>query len=298
MSALGSRSDAAAAPAAVAVVTDSTASLPSGLAAERGITVVPLQVVIGATSYDEGTEDGATPQMLAEALRTWTPVSTSRPNPEEMLAVYERLAEAGAAEIVSVHLSADLSGTYESAQLAAKRAPVPVFPVNSAQVGMGTGFAVLAAADARDAGRDGFEVAEAARARAGAATSLFYVDTLEYLRRGGRMGAAAALVGSALAVKPILKVEGGRIVPHERVRTAGKALARLADLAVEAAGEGAVEVAVAHLANVERAGDLAERLTRELGAGLEGREVVVGEIGAVLGAHVGPGMVAVTVSRR
>lgn len=282
----------------VAIVTDSTASLPADVVAMRGITVVPLQVVVGATSYDEGVEGGATPQMLADALRAWTPVSTSRPNPDEMLEVYQRLAAEGATEIVSVHLSGELSGTFESAQLAARKAPVPVLAVDSRQVGMGTGFAVLSAADARDAGGDASAIAAAARRRAGTATSLFYVDTLEYLRRGGRMGAASALIGSALAVKPILRIEDGRVAPFERVRTAGKALHRLEELAVDAAGSAPVDLAVAHLASPERAGTLAARLGERLAAGLEGREVHLGEIGAVLGAHVGPGMVAVVVARR
>src|SRR5580765_2460659 len=128
----------------LALVTDSTASLTPEVASKCCVTVVPLQVVIGAESYDEGVEGGATPEMLAEALQAWTPVSTSRPNPDEMLEVYERLASEGATGIVSIHLSADLSGTFESAQLAARRASVPVFAVDSRQVGMGTGFAVLA----------------------------------------------------------------------------------------------------------------------------------------------------------
>jgi DegV family protein with EDD domain len=214
-----------------------------------------------------------------------------------MLEIYERLAADGATEIVSIHLSGELSGTVESAQLAARKAPVPVLAVDSRQVGMGTGFAVLAAADARDAGADGAAMAAAARRRISLTTSLFYVDTLEYLRRGGRVGAAAALVGSALAVKPILRIDDGRVVPYERVRTAGKALARLEELAVDAAGSAKVEVAVAHLANADRAATLADRLGDRIAPGLEGRPVHVGEIGAVLGAHVGPGMVAVTVAR-
>lgn len=281
----------------IAIVTDSTASLPPDLVARHDLTVVPLQVVIGAHCYDEGVEGGVTPEGLAEALREWVPVSTSRPNPEVMLAAYERLAAAGATEIVAVHLSGELSGTFESAMVAARRAPVPVHPVDSRQVGIGTGFAVLAAAEARDAGADAEAVVAAARRQAEATTSLFYVDTLEYLRRGGRIGAAAALLGSALAVKPILEVEDGRIGPRERVRTAARALARLEELAVEAAGDGPVRVAVAHLASPERAGQLALSLTQRLVDRLEGREVVVGEIGAVLGAHVGPGMVAICVAR-
>jgi DegV family protein with EDD domain len=282
----------------VALVTDSTASLPAEIAAARDITVVPLQVVIGATSYDEGVDGGATPEMLAEALRAWTPVSTSRPNPEEMLEVYERLAADGASQIVSIHLSGDLSGTYESAQVAARKASVQVLTVDSRQVGMAIGFAVMGAADVRDEGGDAGAIAAAARRRASTTTSLFYVDTLEYLRRGGRMGAAAALVGSALAVKPILRIEDGRVVPFERVRTAAKALSRLEELAVDAAGSAPVDVAVAHLASPDRGATLAQRLGERLAPGLEDRPVHVGEIGAVLGAHVGPGMVAVCVSRR
>ena len=282
----------------LALVTDSTASLTPEVASRCCVTVVPLQVVIGAESYDEGVEGGATAEMLAEALRAWTPVSTSRPNPDEMLEVYERLAAEGATGIVSIHLSADLSGTYESAQLAARRCSIPVVAVDSRQVGMGTGFAVLAAVEARDSGADAATIAAAAKERAATTTSLFYVDTLEHLRRGGRVGAVGALLGTALAVKPILKVEDGRIGPFERVRTSGKALGRLEELAVEAAGDAPVDGAVAHLASPERAGVLAEKLTARLADGLEGREVAVGEIGAVLGAHVGPGMVAVSVARR
>lgn len=283
----------------VVLVTDSTASLSAEAVAGHGITVVPLQVVIGATSYDEsGGDDCVTPQMLADALRAWTPVSTSRPNPEAILETYEKLAADGADSIVSVHISAELSGTFESAQLAARRSSVPVTLVDSRQVGMGTGYAVLAAAEAIAAGADAPTAGAAARTRAAQTTSLFYVDTLEYLRRGGRMGAAAALLGSALAVKPILKVEEGRIGPFEKVRTSAKALSRLEELAVEAAGDADVDVAVAHLASPDRAADLASRLSKRLEKGLGEREVSLGEIGAVLGAHVGPGMVAVAVSRR
>src|SRR6187200_2725328 len=236
--------------------------------------------------------------MLAEALKEWTPVSTSRPNPEAILEHYERLAGEGAKEIVSVHISSELSGTFESAQLAARRASVPVTVVDSRQVGMGTGYAVLAAADAIAEGVDAVTAGNAARTRAANTDSLFYVDTLEYLRRGGRMGAAAALLGSALAVKPILRIDEGRIEPFEKVRTSAKALSRLEELAVEAAGDVEVDVAVAHLASPDRAIELGAKLTKRLGRQLGGREVSLGEIGAVLGAHVGPGMVAVAVSRR
>ena len=149
-----------------------------------------------------------------------------------LLEVYEAAARDGAKEIVSVHLSGDMSGTFESAQLAARQSPVPVVTVDSRQVGVATGYAALAAADVVDAGGTAEEAADAARARADASSSLFYVDTLEYLRRGGRIGAAAALFGGALAVKPLLTIEDGVVASLERVRTSGRALARLEELAV------------------------------------------------------------------
>ncbi|WP_210504193.1 DegV family protein [Nocardioides xinjiangensis] len=281
----------------VVVVTDSTASLPADLAEARGIRVVPLQVVIGAKVLDEG-PDGATPDVVAQALRDFVPVSTSRPAPAVFAELYRTLEAEGAEEVVSVHLSGEMSGTFESAQLATLEVGLPVHVVDSGQVGIATGYAALTAADVLDAGGSGEEAARAALARGESASSLFYVDTLEYLRRGGRMGAAAALFGSALSVKPLLEISEGRVVPRERVRTASRALARLAELAVEAAGEQPVDVCVAHLANAERAAELATTLAERLAPGLDGREVMCGELGAVLGAHVGPGMVAVCVAPR
>lgn len=282
----------------IALVTDSTAMLPAAQAAERGITVVPLQVIVGARAYEEGVDPEATPETIAEALRDYRPVSTSRPTPSAFLETYERLARDGADAILSIHLSSELSGTYESAQLAAREASVPVRAIDTRQLGMGTGYAVLAAADVVAAGGSFEQAAGAALARASRTTSLFYVDTLEYLRRGGRIGTAAALLGSALAVKPLLTLEDGRITTREKVRTAGRAVARLEELAVEAAEGHPVDVAVAHLAAPDRAAGLADRLRERLAANLEGRDVFAGEIGAVLGAHVGPGMVAVVLAPR
>jgi DegV family protein with EDD domain len=279
------------------VVTDSTASLPPEVAQERGIVVVPLQVVIGATVYDEGA-DGATPELVAQALKDFRPVSTSRPAPAALLEVYEKAAAEGADAVLAIHLSGDMSGSLESALLAAGDASIPVTVVDSRQVGVATGYAALSAADVLDAGGSVEEAAAAARRRADLATSLFYVDTLEYLRRGGRIGAAAALLGGALAVKPLLRIDEGRVANLERVRTSARALSRLEDLIVEAAGDLDVDVCVSHLANPDRAADLAGRLATRLATNLDGRDVWCGELGAVLGAHVGPGMVAACVAPR
>jgi DegV family protein with EDD domain len=277
----------------VAIVTDSTAYLPGEVVHEHGIRVVPLQVVIGGTSYDEGS--GVSSAMVADALRAWTPVSTSRPGPFAFLSAYELAAEEGYTSAVSLHLSSDMSGTYESAVMGARDAPIPVRVVDSRSLGMGLGFAVVTAAELAAGGASLDEVTAAAEKRVAAASAVFYVDTLEYLRRGGRIGAAAAFLGSALAIKPLLHLVDGHIEPLEKVRTSARAIARLEELAVERAGEGPLDVAVHHLANPDRAAVLAERLRARLP---ELRHLHVSEVGAVVGAHVGPGMLAVVVSPR
>jgi DegV family protein with EDD domain len=282
----------------VALVTDSTAMLAEETVKERDIVVVPLQVVIGGTSYHEGVDVEVTPETIADALRSSRAVSTSRPTPLTFLEVYEEAARQGAEEVLSIHLSGEMSGTVESARLAARDASLPVRAIDTRQLGMGTGYAVLAAADVLDGGGSCEEAAGAALARGDATTSLFYVDTLEYLRRGGRIGPAAALLGSALAVKPLLEIVDGRIANREKVRTTGRALSRLEELAVAAADDHQVDVTVAHLANRERADVLAASLTSRLATSLSDRQVAVGEVGAVIAAHVGPGMVAVVVAPR
>ncbi|MGI8433959.1 MAG: DegV family protein [Nocardioidaceae bacterium] len=279
-------------PRSAALVTDST-SLDASLADRLGAVVVPLKVVIGATSYDEGGD--ATSAHVVEALKRHIPISTSRPAPGAFLRAYEAASRCGAEAVVSVHLSSEVSGTYESAELAARDASLPVHLVDSRQLGMGTGFALQSAAQTLDAGGSAAEAADVARDRAEATTVLFYVDTLEYLRRGGRVGVTAALLGSALAVKPLLHVADGRIEPLERVRTSARAVARLEARAVMAAADVDFDVAVSHLDNAARADDLASRLRDRL-PHLE--DLVVNEAGAVIGAHVGPGMLAVVVSPR
>jgi DegV family protein with EDD domain len=280
----------------VAVVTDSTASLPAEVAKAHDITVVPLQLIIGSESYDDGVDPAATPKHVAEALREFLPVSTSRPSPQLLADTYAELAAQGADSIVSVHLSAEMSATYESALLAARRCDVPVKTVDTQHVGAATGYAAVAAARAVAAGADAEEACEVARRRADVTVSLFYVATLDYLRRGGRVGTAAALVGSALAVKPILGIEDGRVVTREKVRTAGRAIARLEELAVQAAGTQDVEVTVCHLDNLAQAEALAERLGDRLGDRLVADGMRIDEVGAVIGAHVGPGLLGVVVA--
>jgi DegV family protein with EDD domain len=277
----------------VVVVTDSTAYLPDGLAEELSVRVVPLQVVLGGRSGAEGSE--VTPAQVAAALAAWVPVSTSRPTPAEFAAVYREQLEGGADGVVSLHLSRELSGTWDSARLAAAEVGAgSIRVVDSRSAAMGLGFAVLAAAEAAAKGGSREEVYAAAVGTAERTTTLFYVDTLEHLRRGGRIGAAQALLGTALSVKPILHVREGRIVPLEKVRTVSKGIARLEALAVAAAGDGPADVAVHHLAAAERAALLAERLRSRLP---QVRQFYASEVGAVVGAHVGPGVLGVVVVR-
>jgi DegV family protein with EDD domain len=277
----------------VAVVTDSTAYLPPDLVARYGVQIVPLYVVLAGHSGREGDDIGPGDVARALAVRG-QPVSTSRPTPGDFVAAYRRCLDAGADRIVSVHLSAELSSTCSAASLAAAQVGEHLVTVlDTRSTAMGAGFAVLAAARQAAAGRDAREVAGAAAAVAAATRVFFVPDTLEHLRRGGRIGAAAALLGSALAVKPVLHVQDGRVVPLEKVRTTTRALARLVQRAVEAAGTGPVSVAVHHLAAPERA----ERLAAELRARVPDlRELHVSELGAAVGAHVGPGAVGIVVA--
>jgi len=276
----------------VAVVTDSTSYLPRGWASELGIGIVPVQVIVAGQPFDETDDDQA--QRVAEALAAWQPVTTSRPSPARFLRAYEAAVASGAEEVVVATLSASMSATYESALMAAKEFDRPVRVVDSRSIAMGLGFAVLSGAEAARQGRDGEQVAAVIEDRARTSSVYFYVDTLEYLRRGGRVSAARAAVGQALQVKPLLTVDDGHVVRLEQVRTAGRALSRLEELAVAAADAGDAEVAVQHLEARERADDLAKRLR----ARLPGVTVVECEVGGVVGAHVGPGMVSVVVAPR
>jgi DegV family protein with EDD domain len=277
--------------ASVAVVTDSTAYLPEGFAQRRGLSVVPLHVVVDDHGGLDGLDFG--PSELAAALGDRHPVTTSRPTPAELAAAYRTALDGGAESVVSVHLSRDLSGTWEAARLAAEEIGVElVRVVDSRSTAMGLGFAALAAAQAAAEGASPAVVEQVATDVAARTRTYFCPQTLEYLRRGGRIGSAAALLGTALSVKPLLHVQGGQIVPLEKVRTTSRAVTRLVELAAEAAGEAPVDLAVHHLCAPQRAAELAARLAERLpnAAGC-----LVSELGAAVGAHTGVGVLGVVV---
>jgi DegV family protein with EDD domain len=279
----------------VAVVTDSTAYLRPDLVETHRLTVVPLTVVLNGAEGLEGVE--VFPPDATRALSgRRVSVSTSRPAPEQFVRTYRRLLAEGADGVVSVHLSAGLSGTVDAARLAADEVGDRVAVIDSRSTGMGLGFPALAAAATAARGADLDGVRHAALDAIDRTSIYFYVDTLEFLRRGGRINAAEALFGTALSVKPIMHMPDGAIVPRDRVRTASRGVLRLVDLAVEAAGDAEVDLGVHHLAAPQRAEQLVDALTARLGDRLH--DVYVTEAGAVVAAHAGPGLASVVVHRR
>lgn len=275
----------------VAVVTDSTAYLPAGLAERGGIRVVPIHVTVDGIASLDGVDLGATD--LVAALGRRAAVRTAGPTPGELAGAYRDVLAAGIDAVVSVHLSRALSSTWEAARLAAEQVDADrIRVVDSRSAGMGLGFAALAASAAAAEGADPTAVYEAAEGVADRTRTFFSVDTLEHLRRGGRISSATALLGTALAVKPLLHVADGRIVPLEKVRTATRARARLIELVVEAAGTAPVDIAVHHLGAADRAAELVERLHDRLPAL---GECLVSEVGAAIGAHCGPGTLGAVV---
>ena len=275
----------------VAIVTDSTAYLPAGVADSLGIRVVPLRVSIGTRAVLD-----VTALEVATALRGKVPVTTSRPSPAQFATVFQDCLDSGATRVVSVHLAAALSGTWESAALAAQDfAHGVVRVVDSRSTAMALGFAVIAAAQRAAAGASAADVQGVATETVDRTRTLFYVDTLEFLRRGGRIGTAAAMLATSLSVKPLLQMVEGRIVPLEKVRTSTKAIARLVQLTADGAGDGPVDVAVHHLAAAARAEQVAAALRAAIA---HIGELYIAELGPVVGAHLGPGAIGTVVVRR
>jgi DegV family protein with EDD domain len=287
----------AAAVVRTAVVTDSASALPADwvhtCASDGRLTVIPMPVMVGAEIYGEG-EDDIT-ETIALALASGKPVKTSRPSPGQFEQAFLAAERHGYEGVVSIHISGGLSGTADAARLAAGRVGIPVEVLDSATVGMALGMGVQSAVLAAAAGLDAPAVRAIAAGQLARTKVYFYVPSLEQLRRGGRIGAAASLLGTMFAIKPILAVDDGKIIPLEKVRSAAKAVARLEEIAAADAAsrpEGQARLAVHHFGNPEEAEALADRLA----AALPGcPRAQISSLPAVLAAHAGLGVLAVIV---
>jgi DegV family protein with EDD domain len=278
-----------------AIVTDSSASIPAEVLAHpwsKGLRQVPMPVMIGDQIHSEGTED--LNRELPLALAAGTPVKTSRPSPGAFGAVYQELAESGYEQIMSIHISGQLSGTVEAARLAGREALVPVTVVDSHTSGFALGTVVLDAVIGA-----WFRLpAERLLAQVDIATQeagvFFTVPNLDQLRRGGRIGAVAGLLGSLLHVKPVLTLDDGVVSLVDRPRTAAKATERLVELTrefVEGAEQAPERIAVHGFGNDAAAHELAGRLQV-----LSAMPVPVIPLPAVLAAHLGLGALGVTLN--
>ncbi len=277
------------APRPVKVVTDSTADLPAELVRDLDITVVPLQVIFGETSLRDGVDIDSEEFFRRLSEESELP-RTSQPSLGEFQQAYERLAE-HTDHILSVHLSSRFSGTVQTARQAAQAlaARCQFEVIDSGTVSMALGFAVIAAARAAREGGDLERCAEAARDVLGRQHLAVALDTLEYLRRGGRIGRAQAFLGGLLRLKPILTVRDGEAYPLTRVRTHRKALEEVLRVCLEL---GPVEeAAVMHANSPDDARFLADELARRCPA----VPVYIGRIGPVIGVHGGPGLIGLAV---
>jgi len=277
-----------------AIVTDTTAYLPEDLVAEHDIKRVSLYVSLDGVQRPEIEIGGGDYGDFFERLRSSRDgATTSQPSVGDFCAVYEPLLAQGR-DIVSIHLSAGISGTCESALQARERLTredkggerIRVYDSRSSCGGQA--LVTLAAASAAAAGAEGAEALAAAQRCRDALQMWFAVDTLEYLRKGGRIGAAQAWLGSALQIKPILTL-GEEITPVERVRTRRRAFERLVEYARQRRDDGADAWIVQHIQDRETA----QRLVQQCRELFDSDPVFVSEIGPVIGAHIGPGLLGV-----
>lgn len=274
-------------PRRVAIVTDSTAYMPPDLVQQYQIHVVPNVVTWGSKTYRDGVDITSTEFFERRKSDPENP-TTAVASIGEFRDVYAQAAE-GADAVLGIHLSAKLSGTYSAAEQArAMLGDKEIRVLDSNATAMALGFVVLAAARAAEAGQTLAEVAAAAEATIPRVGLVFTVETLEYLRRGGRIGGAQAFLGGLLDMKPILELRDGRVEPMERVRSKKKAIERLLDvIAAQTEGKSPIRLATIHAAAPNEAKTLLEAATTRLGA----VESIIAEASPTVATHTGPGTV-------
>lgn len=275
----------------VKIVCDSCADLPASLLANRSISSIPLTVSFGTEQFKDGVD--ITPDQFYERLKGAKEMpTTSQISPAEFAAKFGPLTADGS-DLVYIGLSSGLSGSYQNAALVASESEYGgrVFAVDSLGASVGLGLMILRAADLAEAGKSAAEIAadiESFRARM---CHVFTLDTLEYARRGGRVSALSAIAANVLDVKPVLHMDmAGKLIPIDRVRGRKRAISRLFDeierLGADLQGK---RVGISHASCPDEAEEAAHRFRTKFGAA----EVVIGQIGATIGAHVGPGCLSI-----
>ncbi len=277
--------------AGVRIVTDSTADIPDDLCQAAGIEVVPLSVIFGNESLRDKVDIGPEEfvQRLVASGRTLP--TTAQPPPGLFEETYLRLAEEGATHIVSLHLSEKLSGTCGSARIAAQEVAakgIAVEVIDTRSISLGLGFIALEAARVANEGGDLTKVLETVQKMMPNIHIIFFPDTLEYLQKGGRIGRAAAIAGSILSLKPLMRLDEGVVVPHERTRTRSKAIDGLIKFANDfphIRQLGALKVGDADMST----------LLDKLGALYPRDQILVIDTSPVIGVHLGPGTLGIII---
>lgn len=270
------------------IVTDSACDLPDSVVSDLGIVVVPLTIRFGDREFVDRRDLDA-PGFWRQVAQSSTLPETAAPAPGDFAAAFRGAAEAGATGIAVITLSGDLSGTLSSAQVAAREAPLPIEVLDSRSVTMGQGLTVMACARAAAEGASLNDITALATDLAPRTRVLGALDTLEHLRKGGRIGGAKAMLASALSIKPLIEVRNGRVEEGGRQRTRSRALAWLVEQVRNTPNIERLAVMHAACSDVDRLVDA----LRELGRPEISDSLVVGDLGAVVGTHAGPGTIGV-----
>jgi DegV family protein with EDD domain len=277
-------------PGFVAIVTDSTACIPADLADRTGIRVVQQQLQIGDEFDDEARVSG---EQISHAMRGRTTVTTAPPDPGAFFWAYQDAAYSGASAVVSIHISSRMSQTCQMAKEAAQQVSVPVHVLDSGTLGMSLGFGVMAAARVARSGGVVGQVLAIAGVRIARSTELLHVESLEWLRRSGRIGAAQHLIGTAFAIKPMLTVRRGEVTPLDKTLGGDRALRKMVDRAVTVAGGRAVDIAVEHIGADDRVPAVLKALRARVA---NVKELFPVAVTSIITAHVGPGAMGITIS--
>ncbi|MED4602904.1 DegV family protein [Paenibacillus validus] len=275
----------------VRIVTDSTADIPKDVREKLGIEMVPLKVLFGTESYRDAVDISAD-AFYDKLTGSNVMPTTSQPSPIEFLEVYQQLAEQGDGPIISIHLSSAMSGTYQSALIAKTMIDdkIDIDVVDSKSASYGFGLLVVAAAEAARQGKSREEILAMIAGIRESTKIYFLVDTLEFLQKGGRIGKAAALVGSLLNIKPILSIsDDGQVFSVDKVRGTKKAMGRIAEMLKQDFGHRPLHLIFAYTKGQEHA----QELQRQLESQFQVQSINYTQIGSVIGAHAGPGTIAV-----